>query len=136
MDTVYLEFKVTPDTVYPDGTPQELNNIGLPVQVVRKVVVDGKIELVDDFVAVRITQSASAKQRTRIIPGTRVVATDSPAVVQALLSFGGYELCDPPSRARKRTAPRKRPAAKKTAPPPAAAPSPTDNPVDPENKEQ
>lgn len=147
MDTVYLEFKVTPDTLNADGTPQELNNIGLPMQIVRKVVVDGKTEIVDDYVSAKILPNASAKVPTRIIPGTRIVATSSPAIVQALLDAGGYELVDPPSggnRSARRSAPRKRPAAKKPAapnvpaPPPAAAPStPTDDTTStPENKEQ
>ena len=141
--TVYLRFKETPDTVNPDGTPQELNEIGLPMQIVRKVVVDGKSEIVDDFVGLKIRPNASEKVPHRIIPGTRIVATNSPAIVQALLDAGGYELCDPPGARRSRTsarksAPRKRPAARKTAPPPAAAPStPTDDTTStPENKEQ
>lgn len=136
--TVYLRFKETPDTCNPDGTPQELTEIGLPVQITRQVEVDGKKEIVDDFVGFQIKPSASDKVPHRIIPGTRIVATTSPAIVAALLDAGGYELCDPPgARRARRSAPRKRPAAKKTAPPPAAAPStPTDTTVDPENKEQ
>lgn len=100
MDTTYLEFLAGIDD---QGCPEPLVEIGLPVRVTRQV----GPEVVDDYQTVRIRPSAKSETEIpgRIVPGTRIVATRSPAVVEHLLGRGDYRLTDPPgTRATQTTA--------------------------------
>lgn len=92
MDTVYLEFTGGYDS---DGQPEPLVEIGIPVHIQRQV---GK-DVVDDYVGVKIRPSTKADDEIpgRIVPGTRVVATRAPGVMDALLD-AGYVLTDPPTK--------------------------------------
>lgn len=97
MDTVYLEFTAGIDDA---GQPEPLVEIGLPVQIARQITVDGRTEVVDDYLGVTIRPSAKpdAEIPGRIVPNTRIVATRAPGVMEHLLGRGDFRLTDPPGR--------------------------------------
>ena len=93
MDTCYLEFTGGID---PNGQPEPLRQIGIPVQVARQVGND----VVDDYVPVTINPSTKTDDEIpgRIVPDTRVVATKSSGVVEHLLARGDFQIVDPPTK--------------------------------------
>jgi hypothetical protein len=83
------------------GQPGELKAIGfqipLPVKVGKDIVyTTSKVE-VGPADAIDPDNPVSS----RIIPGTRIVETNAPAVVNALLETGHYQQCDPPAQQKK-----------------------------------
>lgn len=78
------------------GEPDLLNNIAFQVPV--PTMVDS--EIVETTVPVVIKQAPEIDPadplQTRIIPGTRIVETRAPAVVNVLLESGHYQRCDRP----------------------------------------
>ncbi|MGH2878952.1 MAG: hypothetical protein ACRDK4_05010 [Solirubrobacteraceae bacterium] len=80
------------------GEPAPINHIGFQVPI--PTMVEG--ELVMQTAAVTISQEPSIDPdnpvASRIIPGTRIVETNAPAVVNALLERGDFRLCDPPAK--------------------------------------
>jgi hypothetical protein len=78
------------------GEPAELKAIGfqipLPTQVGDDIVyTTSKVE-----VGPADAIDPENPVASRIVPGTRIVETNAPAVVNALLETGHYQLCDPP----------------------------------------
>lgn len=91
------------------GEPEPINNIGLQIPV--PVMAGGEVADTTARVAIHpgpglgaegeLVDDAGSFKRARIIPGTRVVETDHPAVVN-LLTEAGYLQCDPPAAAQPR----------------------------------
>lgn len=91
------------------GEPEPINNIGLQIPV--PVMVDGEVADTTTRVPIQpgpalgpegqLVDNAGVFQRARIIPGSRVVETDHPAVVN-LLQEAGLVPCDPPASAQPR----------------------------------
>lgn len=78
------------------GDPAELREIGIRIPVPTMV---GN-EVINDARTVRIKPAPQIDPKdtlkSRIIPGTRVIETQAPAVVNALVSTGHYRVCDAP----------------------------------------
>lgn len=112
-ETTYLELVeghgVEPDAIHDPktgliipnekaGEPAPLANIGVNIPM---PVMVGKDVLTDvSKVVIRPSESIAPGDAlaSRIIPGTRIVETQSPAVASLLLDTGAYAVCDPPAR--------------------------------------
>lgn len=83
------------------GELRVLNNIGITVPIATELEGD----VIDVMHRAEIKQAGKIDEqlRARIIPGTRVVETDHPAVIN-MLQAHGYVLCDPPSNADEKAA--------------------------------
>lgn len=78
------------------GEPEPLNNIRFQIPV--PVMVDGQLAMTTNSAHVVPGDDLDEVTLTRIIPGTRVVHTQAPAVVDVLMNTGHYRLVDPPER--------------------------------------
>ncbi len=78
------------------GDPDTLNNIGIQVQV--PVLVDGEIAMTTSRIPIVCANELDEQLAARIIPGTRIVETTNPAVVNVLMQTGHYRQVAPPER--------------------------------------
>lgn len=83
------------------GDPAPINEIGIRIPI--PVMIDKELRTDVRRVSIKPQDKIDDTLRARIIPGTRVVETDHPAVVQ-VLTDGGYVRCDPPTKAQVRKA--------------------------------
>lgn len=78
------------------GQPAPLNNIGIQVPV--PVMVGDDVAMTTSRVPILVANELDELLGARIIPGTRIVETITPAVVNVLMDTGHYRRCDPPER--------------------------------------
>lgn len=91
--------KTGEETLHPKaGDPGPLNHIGFQVPIPTMVGDD----IVMQTAAVTIAQAPAIDPdnpvASRIIPGSRIVETNAPAVVDALLRRGDFRICDAPAK--------------------------------------
>ncbi len=76
------------------GQPAELNNIG--VQIPMPTMVGKEVAMTTSRATIQVGEQRDEHIRARILPGTRIVETDHPAVVNLLIETGHYHQIDPP----------------------------------------
>lgn len=76
------------------GDPAPLNNIG--IQIPMPTMIGKDVGTTTVRAAIEQSDTLPAPLRARIIPGTRIVETDAPAVINLLTQTGQYELIDAP----------------------------------------
>lgn len=82
------------------GELDPLNNIG--IQIPMPTMIGTEVGMTTRRVAIEPGAELADPLRARIIPGTRIVETDMPQVVNLLVATGDYARCDPPVSERPR----------------------------------
>ncbi len=78
------------------GEPGPLVEIGVQIPVPVMVGSDVGTETRTAPIQQHESLAEAGEIKARIIPGTRIVETTAPAVVNVLISTGHYQQCDPP----------------------------------------
>lgn len=82
------------------GQPAPLNNVGF--QIPMPVMVGKEVGTTTSRATLYPSEELDPNLRARIIPGTRIVEAEHPAVIDVLVGTGFYEQCDPPAEVRSR----------------------------------
>lgn len=82
------------------GELDALNNIG--IQIPMPTMIGTEVGMTTRRVEIKPGAELADPLRARIIPGTRIVETDAPAVINLLVASGDYAHCDPPASERPR----------------------------------
>lgn len=79
------------------GEPEPLSNIRFQIPI--PTMVGGELVMTTASSEAKPAEQLDPRTKTRIVPGTRLVHTQAPAVVEVLLNTGLYRVCDPPEKA-------------------------------------
>lgn len=77
------------------GEPEPINEVGLPFLV--PTVVDGDVIDTPQRAVIRPADTAEPRLNSRIIPGSRVIETGHPQVINSLIACGQYHEVDKPA---------------------------------------